>query len=212
VRDVIFRAALEELAAAHGPRLRVRHVLQDPPSGWTGGVGLLDERVVASELGSIDGVDSDDTLFYVCGPEPMMRAARAALRARGVPDGRVFEERFTQPHLRARPAAAAASTQLLKIRANGAGVREVYVAPDQTILEAGLAAGVPMDYSCAMGGCAACKVRLCDGEVEMEEPNCLSAEERAGGYVLACVGRLKGPATVAIASDPSFAPAKAGAS
>jgi ring-1,2-phenylacetyl-CoA epoxidase subunit PaaE len=61
-----------------------------------------------------------------------------------------------------------------------------------------------MDYSCAMGGCGACKVRLCDGAVEMEEPNCLTSQERGQGYVLACVSRLPGPATVALASDPAF--------
>jgi ferredoxin len=111
------------------------------------------------------------------------------------------------PHLRARPATARdASPQVLTIRANGAGVREVYVAPDQTMLEAGLSSGVKMDYSCAMGGCAACKVKLCDGDVEMEEPNCLTAKEREQGYVLACVSRVRSPATIALAGDPAFAP------
>jgi ring-1,2-phenylacetyl-CoA epoxidase subunit PaaE len=47
-----------------------------------------------------------------------------------------------------------------------------------------------------MGGCAACKVKLVSGEVEMEEPNCLTPEERAQGFVLACVGRQRGPVTV----------------
>ena len=202
--DVIFRAALDALAARHSGRFTVRHVLSAPPAGWTGGRGLLEESVVASELDVCGAHDA--ALFLICGPEPMMTATRAALRARGVPDAKILEERFNMPHLRARPAATAESTQLLTIRAGSAGRREVYVAPGETMLEAGLAAGVRMDYSCAMGGCAACKVRLCDGEVEMEEPNCLTAEERAQGYVLACVGRVRTPVTIALASDPSFAP------
>ena len=98
--------------------------------------------------------------------------------------------------------------QRLTIRANGAGVREVYVAPEQTMLEAGLGAGVKMDYSCAMGGCAACKVKLCEGDIEMEEPNCLTAKERGQGYVLACISRVRGPTTIALAGDPAFAPAR----
>jgi ferredoxin-NADP reductase len=210
VGDVIFRDAIDELARAHAPRLAVRHVLSEPPEGWTGGVGMLEERVVHSELdacGSLDGAH-----FFLCGPEPMMRASRVALRARGVPDERILEERFNMPHLRARPKAAAdVGPQVLTIRANGAGAREVYVAPDQTMLEAGLSAGIAMDYSCAMGGCGACKVRLCDGAVEMEEPNCLTMQERAQGYVLACVSRLSQSATIATAKDPDFV-AKDGAS
>jgi ferredoxin-NADP reductase len=204
--DIIFRASLDELARAHGARFTVRHVLSDPPAGWTGGVGMLEERVVHAELDACGALG--DARFFLCGPEPMMRASRAALRARGVTDDRILEERFNMPHLRTRAAAALANAgpQILTIRANGAGVREVYVAPEQTMLEAGLSAGVAMEYSCAMGGCGACKVRLCEGAVEMEEPNCLTAQERGEGYVLACVSRVREPATIALASDPAFAP------
>jgi ferredoxin len=167
---------------------------------------MLEEHVVRAELEAC-AID-DRASFYLCGPEPMMRASRAALVARGVASDRILEERFTMPHLRVRAAnAAAVSPQLLTIRANGAGVREVYVAAEQTMLEAGLTAGVKMDYSCTMGGCAACKVRLCEGDVEMEEPNCLSAAERKQGYVLACVARVRSATTIALAGDPAFAPA-----
>ena len=206
--DVIFRAAIDEIARVHGARFAVRHVLSDAPAGWKGGVGILEERVVHAELEACGPLEGD-AVFYVCGPEPMMRACRAVLRARGVADERVLEERFNMPHLRTRAAAIDVGTQLLTIRTSGSGVREVYVAPEQTMLEAGLSAGIPMDYSCAMGGCAACKVRLCDGEVEMEEPNCLTSGEREEGYVLACVSRLRTPTTIALANDPAFAPREA---
>jgi ferredoxin-NADP reductase len=207
--DVIFKSALEETARAYGARFVVRHVLSAPPVAWTGGVGMLEERVVREELDAC-GLD-ERASFFLCGPEPMMRASRAALLARGVPEARILEERFSMPHLRPRPsnAISSAGPQLLTIRANGAGVREVYVAPEQTMLEAGLSAGVKMDYSCTMGGCAACKVRLCDGDIEMEEPNCLSASEREQGYVLACVARVRSASTIALATDPAFAPAQA---
>jgi ring-1,2-phenylacetyl-CoA epoxidase subunit PaaE len=46
-----------------------------------------------------------------------------------------------------------------------------------------------MPFSCIVGGCGACRVRLVEGSVEMEEPNCLTDAERAEGWVLACVGR-----------------------
>ncbi len=206
-RDVIFRAELDALARAYTPRFVVRHVLSDPPPGWSGGVGLLDARALGAELDACDELPAG-ALFFLCGPDPMMQAARDGLRSRGVADGRIVEERFNMPHLRAKPgagsAAPAAGPQVLTIRSNGSGAREVYVGPDQTILEAGLSAGVAMDFSCAMGGCGACKVRLCDGEVEMEEPTCLTAQERADGYVLACVSRLRTAGTIATARDPAF--------
>ncbi|RLB53006.1 MAG: hypothetical protein DRJ42_13140 [Deltaproteobacteria bacterium] len=72
---------------------------------------------------------------------------------------------------------------------DGDEVHEVVVAPGQTLLEAGLEAGAPMPFSCAMGGCATCLVKLVAGEVHLEEPNCLDPEEREDGYILTCITR-----------------------
>jgi ferredoxin len=71
------------------------------------------------------------------------------------------------------------------------------------VLEAGLAAGLPMPYSCAMGGCGACKIRLERGEVVMREPNCLGAREREAGYVLACVSNPAGPCRLRVDEESS---------
>ena len=65
--------------------------------------------------------------------------------------------------------------------------------PGATVLEVGLAAGAPLRFSCAVGGCGACKLRVVEGKVDVEEPNCLTEAERAAGFVLACVGRPCGP-------------------
>ncbi|MCA9637050.1 MAG: 2Fe-2S iron-sulfur cluster binding domain-containing protein, partial [Myxococcales bacterium] len=86
----------------------------------------------------------------------------------------------------------------LAVRAGGVS-RVTQVRPGQTLLEAGLSAGVEMPYSCAMGGCGACKVKVIAGEVAMDEPNCLTAEERAAGYALTCCGAPVGPCEIAVA-------------
>ena len=68
----------------------------------------------------------------------------------------------------------------------------------KTLLEAATESGVALPFSCQLGGCGACKVQLSEGDVVMEEPNCLSARERAEGLVLTCVGRPKGPVKLAV--------------
>jgi ferredoxin len=78
------------------------------------------------------------------------------------------------------------------------GTKEVTVPADRSILEASLDAGVAMPYSCAMGGCGACRVKLVSGDMEMDEPNCLSPEERKEGYVLTCVGHPKTPVVLEV--------------
>ncbi|MHA6616489.1 2Fe-2S iron-sulfur cluster-binding protein [Pseudonocardia sp. DLS-67] len=64
----------------------------------------------------------------------------------------------------------------------------VVVEPGRTLLDAGLAAGLPMPDSCTVGNCGDCMVKLRGGEVAMNGPNCLTPQQRADGYVLTCVG------------------------
>lgn len=194
--DVIFRDALAALAAEHAERFARVDVLSEPPPGWTGATGMLERDVVARQLDVVDVHAELPAEFYVCGPEPMMRAAREAILARGVDPSRIHEERFASPHLRA-ASSTPLDAQTVTARMRD-GERRFVVAAGQTILEAGLAAGAPMPFSCAMGGCGACKVKLADGEVDMEEPSCLTDEERAAGYVLACVSRPKCAAVVEV--------------
>jgi ring-1,2-phenylacetyl-CoA epoxidase subunit PaaE len=146
---------------------------------------VLEERLQAL------GVHDDGfQRYFLCGPTPMMIAAHEALRARGIAPSRIAEERFTRPE--AREGAKGSDRTELVIISKGGEDRGIQVEPGQTILEAALGAGIEMPFSCAMGGCGACRVRLTDGEVQMEEPNCLSRAEREQGYVLICVGRPRG--------------------
>lgn len=76
---------------------------------------------------------------------------------------------------------------------------EIQVQPGESILDAALAAGLPMPFSCTLGGCGACKVTCHAGIVAMDEPSCLTPAERAAGHVLTCVGRPVGPVRIEVA-------------
>jgi ferredoxin-NADP reductase len=174
--EIIFRGRLADLEAEHGARLDVRVALDAPPPGWTGLAGALDGAQVLAALGD---VRPDE--FFVCGPEPMMRSVCASLFAAGVPRERVHTERF-----------AYAAADAARIPDHGADItfaasgRRVAARAGQSILQAGLQAGIDLPFSCTMGGCGACKVRKASGTVVMNEPNCLSDAERETGHVLAC--------------------------
>ena len=174
---IIFADALAALEAAHGDRLRVVHHLDDEH-------GVPTAATLAAHLAAVDDV-------LLCGPTPLMALARDAATTVGLDAARVREERFFAPTRPTLPTTA----QPVTIR-RGAAITHVIVRPGDTVLEAGLAAGVPLAMSCAMGGCGACAVRLVDGAVAMDEPNCLTAAERARGTILACVARPTAPCTV----------------
>jgi CDP-4-dehydro-6-deoxyglucose reductase len=62
------------------------------------------------------------------------------------------------------------------------------VAPDQTVLDAALAAGIHLPQGCKGGHCGACRARLVHGEIRYPNgpPLGLSDAEAAAGFVLLC--------------------------
>ena len=189
--DIIFRERLSGLSDRHPQRLRVDHVLEKPEGDWGGARGRLDSTTLAERLSALAHVDDASIAYFVCGPTPMMTAVSEALSSMGVDRARIREESFARPEERVELGPDVGPQSL--ILRTGSGVEVEALADGETLLEAGLAAGVKMPFSCALGGCGACKVRLVEGTVAMEEPNCLTPEERARGYVLACVAHASTP-------------------
>jgi ring-1,2-phenylacetyl-CoA epoxidase subunit PaaE len=197
-QDIIFHAEIEALARAHAGRLLVRHVLEAPAASFPHGAGRLDRATATLEIQALLGSDfasGRTTEVLVCGPTPMMEAVREVLGNLGVARERVREEQFTSPDQR-RPSAPTRPQQVTFTL--GGRSRDTIASAGQTLLEAGLAAGLKMPFSCAMGGCGACKVKLVSGSVVADEPNCLSAEEQSRGHVLTCVSRAAEAVTLEV--------------
>jgi ring-1,2-phenylacetyl-CoA epoxidase subunit PaaE len=165
--DVIFAARLEALHARH-PNLEIIHVLSQKN-------GRLDASR-ASEL-----LELPEGTYYLCGPVGLMEAAEQGLRARGVATARIHRERFlaaAQP-TQARPTEP---QEIVFHRSHKLVTQQV----GETILEAGLREGLALPFSCTVGGCGSCKMKVLEGPVALNEPNCLSADERVTGHTLAC--------------------------
>lgn len=181
--DIIFRTELEALAKQH-PNVNLHIVLSQPSPNWTGRKGRLSART----LKSLVGKQAPDTQVFLCGPAALMSLARSALSDQGLPNTQIHEERFQSTG--ARPGALPDTPQTIEFEALGKTIRSP---AGQTILEAALAQDIPLEYSCQVGGCGHCRVRLLDGEVIESTPNCLSESERAAGYRLACCSYANSP-------------------
>lgn len=85
----------------------------------------------------------------------------------------------------------------------------VDVRPGESVLDAGLRAGLVMPYSCRRGSCGTCVARIAEGRVQMPPANelCLSAAAIASGEILMCVAR---PETAVVIDCPGVRPAEAG--
>lgn len=70
-------------------------------------------------------------------------------------------------------------------------------AAGQTLLLAGLAAGVALPWSCRTGTCRTCISRLVEGRIEHRIPwPGLSREEKAEGFILPCVAEARSDLTI----------------
>lgn len=179
------------LAERFPERLRVQRVLETPtPGQLQGRLDAAGLHAALRALGRDPAALDPQTEAFVCGPEPMMEAVVGALRAAGLPAGRIHTERFTaSPALRQDdPRLAQAWPLTLRL---GGEERSLSVRPGQTVLEAALGAGIPLPYSCAVGGCGACRLTRRAGELLHREPNSRSADDPDA--VLGCCAHPLGP-------------------
>ena len=129
----------------------------------------------------------------------MMDAVKAILAELMVPPDQVKTESFGSPA--PTPSAAGTSAKsatpatgpLVSFSKNN---KSSNIHVDQTILELSEELGIGIEFSCRVGTCGVCKVKMISGEVVMEVEDGLDADEKASGIILACQAKPKGPVEV----------------
>ena len=83
---------------------------------------------------------------------------------------------------------AVTETPTYQITASLKGANHTFACrPDQTVLAAAEAAGVPLPSSCCSGVCTTCAAKLVSGTVHQPDAMGVRAELREQGYALLCV-------------------------
>ncbi|MBS3649865.1 Rieske 2Fe-2S domain-containing protein [Pseudaminobacter sp. 19-2017] len=125
---------------------------------------------------------------YLCGPGPMLEAARAIAAEAGWPEGAVHFEYFKNTNeiddSTSFEVALARSCLTLQVPAG------------RTILEVVREAGVEMPSSCEQGACGTCMATVIEGEPDHQDVYLNDAEKRAGTKIMTCVSRSKSPRLV----------------
>ncbi len=204
--DVMFREALEDLKDRHLARFTVVHVLSREKHELAALHGRLDRERIASLVPGLVR-PGEIAAAFLCGPSGMAEAAPGALVSLGVMPERIHVERFTPaggvaaPAIARQPGAAAAAdappAAMLEVVSEGV-TRAVPMLPGETVLEAGLRAGLDLPWSCRGGMCCTCRAKVTGGEVAMDVNYSLQPWETQAGFVLTCQSR---PRTPAVAVD-----------
>lgn len=130
--------------------------------------------------------------IHICGPPAMMDATKHMLAELDVPADQIFSENFggeQKPRVRAEQRARIAQTDLVETGGTvtfAKSDKSTPFQPDETVLEASERVGVDIDYSCRIGTCGVCVVKLVSGKVSMETEDGLEPEDRQAGMILAC--------------------------
>ncbi len=191
--DLIFAEPLASLERRN-PKFHLVVTMSRPGPGWKGPRGRLTKELLS---GAVPNLASKRV--HVCGPVPMMDAAKSMLAELGVPPENVKSEQFGA----VKPVPAApGTTAALRPAATGPMVtfatsgKAAKSRPGQTILELSEALGIGIDNSCRIGTCGVCKIRMTSGEVDQEVQDALDEDDKSRGIILACQAKPTTEVTV----------------
>lgn len=199
-RHHIMRDQLIELDRKH-ENLRVITVYSQPAKGDVRGrdydeSGHVDVELLSKYLRDAEQRPTNNYLFYVCGPPPMMEALLPQLKDWGVPKEHIHTEAFGPASVRARGKAEAVSQdqpsvsgKKLQVTFARSGRQVTWNEQFANLLELAARHGVQIASACCAGSCGTCQVAVKSGQVAYDVTPDREIED---GCCLTCVGRPQG--------------------
>jgi ring-1,2-phenylacetyl-CoA epoxidase subunit PaaE len=188
---VMFLDELADLKDRFPGRLAVFHVLSREVRDSDLLTGRL-ERAKLDDLLDLAVAPASVDEWFVCGPAPMIDAARAALRDHHVDDAAVHVELF---HLAtSKPATATelvvdpgSEQESARVTITLAGRSTTLAVPLRTdVLHEVIRVRPDVPYGCTNGMCGTCRAKVVEGVVEMDHCYALDQAELDSGFVLTC--------------------------
>jgi ring-1,2-phenylacetyl-CoA epoxidase subunit PaaE len=198
-QSIMFREELEDLKDRHLGRFTLLHVLSRNEES---SAPLFEGRITGEKVKALAArlfPPQEAAHVFLCGPGSMIKEARNALLGLGFERGKVHHEFFAPgggayrkggteaPPLPAQERAEAAAPGGAEAVAILDGIRHRFtVPPGARMVDAALAAGIRVPYSCKGGMCCTCRAKLVEGRAEMVTNYSLEPWEIERGFILTC--------------------------
>ena len=188
--SVIFRDELTDLKDTYMDRLKLVYVMSREQQD----IELFNGRITGEKCSAflkhwiaIDDID----VAFVCGPEDMMHGVSKSLQEAGMAKEKIRIELFAasipkHEHKPRKIEVGAAHQTEVTVIMDGSAASFTMDKDKESILDAGLRAGIDMRYSCKGGVCSTCRCKVVEGNVEMDVNYALEDYEVARGFVLSC--------------------------
>ena len=210
LESILFREELEDLKDRYLGRFTLLHVLSRNEES---SAPLLEGRITSEKVTALAATlfkPTEVAHVFLCGPGSMIKEARDALLALGVPRAKIHHEFFAPAGGARRTKAAETGSDPSRLRSGQDGnasregsdpvrtrgteaiavldgIRHRFTVPSGGhVVDAALAAGIRVPYSCKGGMCCTCRARLVEGQVEMTLNYSLEPWEIERGFILTC--------------------------
>ena len=154
--DIILK---EELEACVCDKVKVVHVLSGENPGWTGEKGFLTAETIKK-------YSSEDTTYFICGPQVMYSFVKGELEKLQVPARRVRFEVFGSPRditkFDGYPVELANREFTIKVM-RGVHEDDIPAKANESIAVALERAGLKIHTACRSGACGFCRLKVIDG-------------------------------------------------
>jgi len=191
--STIFKEAIENLNTKYSEQLNVHFIYSQTKGESRFHSGKLEKQKLKKLFKNYAPANLTDEVF-ICGPKEIIINTNNLLEKKFNFDPKnIHYELFTANSTLTKKHTKKIKRISLVIAILDGETIEFNVKKGESILEAGLAAGHDIPFSCQGGVCGICKCTNGDGEVEMENNIALSDDEVENGEILSCQAKVLSP-------------------
>jgi ring-1,2-phenylacetyl-CoA epoxidase subunit PaaE len=183
IRNTLFYDQILAWQQQFADKLHVIHIHSQPADEWNGIRGRINNTRLEQLVNKSLRYDRLDARFFICGPFDLMRAAEITLHFMGFSDDQIRKENFVIAAPPPPPPVSYPHEITLYYRGKPL---KLLVPSHTTILDAALAAGIQLPYSCKGGRCATCAGVCTGGSLHMSVNEVLTDRDLKEGWILTC--------------------------